>query len=57
MRAGSAGFVREVYVQSGQQVEPGQELVRLDNPELGSELDDLKLEIINRSYYTDGGGS
>lgn len=45
LRAGSNGFVREVLVEIGQQVQPGDRLVVLENPELDRTLKDLQLQI------------
>jgi len=43
VRAGGAGFVREILVDNGDEVHEGQLLVVLDNPELRRELADLQL--------------
>ncbi|NQT11230.1 MAG: biotin/lipoyl-binding protein [Planctomycetes bacterium] len=45
VRAASAGFVRQVHVQSGQHVAAGQLIAVLENHELQNELDDLELSI------------
>ena len=45
VRADSAGFVREIHVQSSQQVRQGQLLVVLENRELSRELADLEFAI------------
>lgn len=45
VRASSAGFVREIHVQSGQSVQAGQLLIVLENRELACELADLELQI------------
>jgi putative peptide zinc metalloprotease protein len=45
IRAGSPGFVREVFVQSGQQVMPGEVIAVLENEELRAELNNLSLAI------------
>ncbi|QDU99024.1 HlyD family efflux transporter periplasmic adaptor subunit [Lignipirellula cremea] len=45
IRASSAGFVQSIHVQSGQQVQPGELLVVLENRELVRELADLQLQI------------
>ena len=45
LRAETEGFVREVLVSSGEWVEAGQELVRLENRELLREAEDLRLQI------------
>jgi len=47
VRTGSAGFVEEVRVDSGQQVQAGEVLVVLSNPALEHELADLKLAIVD----------
>jgi multidrug efflux pump subunit AcrA (membrane-fusion protein) len=43
LRAGAAGFVRELRVQSGDYVEAGQPILVLENKELAAELADLRL--------------
>ncbi|MGE0608170.1 MAG: HlyD family efflux transporter periplasmic adaptor subunit [Pirellulales bacterium] len=45
LRAASAGFVRKILVRSGQQVQPGQLLVVLENKELACELASLELRL------------
>jgi putative peptide zinc metalloprotease protein len=45
VRAGSAGFVREIHVQSGESVEEGQLLVTLENREWVRRVADLELRI------------
>jgi putative peptide zinc metalloprotease protein len=45
VRAGSNGFVREVFVHSGQAVEEGQLIARLENEQLQVELHDVQLSI------------
>jgi putative peptide zinc metalloprotease protein len=45
VRAGSAGFIREIHVQSGQQVEEGQLLVSMENRDLARDVADLKIQI------------
>ena len=45
VRAGSPGFVAEIHVRSGQQVEAGQLLAALVNLELQSEFRDVELAI------------
>jgi putative peptide zinc metalloprotease protein len=45
IRAASAGFVSEIRVASGQQVERGQLLVVLENRQLARDLSDLELQI------------
>ncbi len=45
VRTESDGFVREIRVDSGQQVQPGDVLIVLANPELEHELSKLGLEI------------
>lgn len=45
IRAGSPGFLRELRVQSGDRVQPGQLLATLDNPQLRSELFDVELAL------------
>ena len=44
-RAESPGFVKEIFVTTGQQVKKGQPIAQLENRQLLSELDDLKLAI------------
>ncbi|HAH48495.1 MAG TPA: hypothetical protein DCM07_27365, partial [Planctomycetaceae bacterium] len=39
------GFIREIHVNSGQQVRQGQTLIQLENPELNVEIAQLKIEI------------
>jgi putative peptide zinc metalloprotease protein len=43
IRAATAGFVREIRVESGDVVQPGQIIAVLENPELNSELAELKV--------------
>ncbi|NND99605.1 MAG: HlyD family efflux transporter periplasmic adaptor subunit [Pirellulaceae bacterium] len=45
VRATSAGFVRELYVQSGQNVQAGQVIAQLENRQLVAEQQDLELAI------------
>jgi len=45
IRAASPGFVRELHVQSGEEVEEGQLLVTLENLELVRDVADLELQI------------
>lgn len=45
VRAAASGFVQRVLVHSDQRVVVGQPLLRLDNPELESELAELRLEL------------
>lgn len=45
IRADSPGFVREILVKDGQQVDEGDLLIRLDNPELLSEYTSLIIDI------------
>jgi putative peptide zinc metalloprotease protein len=43
LRAGCSGFVRAVHVRSGEHVEQGQLIAKLENRELSSEIRDLEL--------------
>ncbi|MCA8999005.1 MAG: efflux RND transporter periplasmic adaptor subunit [Planctomycetaceae bacterium] len=45
LRAGTDGFIREVHVQTGQEVQDGQSLFVLDSPDLHRDIQDLKLQI------------
>jgi putative peptide zinc metalloprotease protein len=45
VRAASAGFVKEVHVESSQQVETGQLLVVLENRQLARDVADLELQL------------
>jgi putative peptide zinc metalloprotease protein len=45
IRAGSPGFVREIHVQSGEEVVEGQLLVSMENLELRRDVADLQLQI------------
>ena len=45
VRAESPGFVREILVKDGQQVDEGELLLRLDNPELLAEYTSLQIDI------------
>ena len=44
VRAATPGEVERVLVRSGELVEPGQELVRLDNPDVEAELTEAEIE-------------
>lgn len=45
VRTPVSGFVREILIEPGQSVKKGDLLVRLENPELQNEIDDLRLAI------------
>ncbi|MEL7263716.1 MAG: efflux RND transporter periplasmic adaptor subunit, partial [Planctomycetota bacterium] len=45
IRAQTAGFIDEVLVSQGDNIQPGQTLVRLHNPELESEIRELQAQI------------
>ena len=59
VRAESPGFVRQIHVKSGDQVQAGQALLTLENAELQVELSDLNLSIQQselrcRNFYREG---
>ena len=45
IRAHSSGFIAEIFVEDGQMIEAGQPLLRLENDELASDVDQLKARL------------
>ncbi len=45
VRAGSDGFVRDIFVRSGQSIQAGEPIARLENEQLQVELSDIELAI------------